>query len=82
MAQRVLNCLIALDSFVYVLLTLGVGQPGETISSAAYRSELKGGWFRFARPVIDWLLSPLESEHCRESYYYAYLKRNLPEDMR
>ena len=82
MAQRILNILVALDSFVYVLFTLGVGRPGETISSAAYRAELKGQYFRVARPVIDWLLSPLEDDHCKASYYYAKLKLNLPEDMR
>jgi hypothetical protein len=80
--KRILNILIALDSFVYVLLTLGAGQPGETISSAAYRSELKHGWFRFARPVIDAMFAPFENNHCRASYYYAKLRLNLPEDMR
>lgn len=82
MKQRILNILVALDSFVFVLLTLGVGHPGETISSAAYRSELHGGWFRFARPVIDWLLCWLEDCHCRRAYLYAKRKMNLPEDMR
>ena len=82
MKQRILNILVALDSFVYVLFTLGVGHPGETISSAAYRSELKGGWFRFARPVIDTMFAWLEDDHCRAAYYFAVLKLNLPEDMR
>jgi hypothetical protein len=82
MRQRILNILVSLDSFIFVLLTLGVGRPGETISSAAYRSELKGGWFRFARPVIDLLLLPIERDHCKTSYYYSTLKLNLPEDMR
>ena len=82
MKQRILNILIALDSFVDVLLTLGVGHPAETISSSAYRSESKDGWFAFARPVIDWIMSPLERDHCRASYYYAAHKLNLPEDMR
>lgn len=82
MKRRLLNILIALDSFVLVLLTLGKAWPGETISSAAYRAELYGGHFRHARPVIDWLFSPLEKQHCFESYQYAVNKRNLPEDMR
>lgn len=82
MKQRILNILVALDSFVFVLLTLGVGHPGETISSAAYRSELIGGYFRFARPVIDFLFAWLEDKHCFESWLYAMTKRNLPEDMR
>ena len=82
MQRRLLNVLVALDSFILVLLTLGKAHPGETISSAAYRSELNDQFFGYARPIIDWLFSPLEDNHCRSSYYYAKLKLNLPEDMR
>ena len=82
MAQRVLNILVALDSFVFVLLTLGAGHPSETISSAAYRAEMHGWRFGKARPVIDWLLSWLEKDHCKQAWLYAVNKRNLPEDMR
>jgi hypothetical protein len=82
MRQRILNILVSLDCFIYVLFTLGVGWPGETISSAAYRAELHGKFFRHARPVIDWLFSGLEKDHCRLAYEYAVGKRNLPEDMR
>lgn len=82
MKRRILNILISLDSFVLVLLTLGKAWPGETISSAAYRAELKGGYFACARPVIDWLFSSLQSQHCYESWRYAITKSNLPEDMR
>lgn len=82
MKQRILHMLVALDSFLYVLLTLGAGYPAETISSAAWRAELLGKPFRHARPVIDFLLSWLEKEHCKKAYYYAVLKYNLPPDMR
>ena len=83
MRQRFLNSLIVLDSLIAVWGSLGSAHPGETLSSMAYRSELRGlGYFRFARPLIDWLFSPLEADHCRQSYYYAALKLNLPEDMR
>ena len=82
MKRRILNILIALDSFVFVLLTLGKGWPGETISSAAYRAEMHGGYFKFARPVIDWLFGLLEKEHCKSAYWYAVRKSNLPDDMR
>ena len=43
--QRVLHILICLDSLALSILTLGKAWPGETISSAAYRSEIQGGWF-------------------------------------
>ena len=82
MKQRILNLLIAFDSLVLVLLTLGKAHPGETISSAAYRSELFGGNFGFARKWIDWLFSPIEKDHCRKSWLFALHKFNLPEDMR
>ena len=82
MIQRILNFLIALDSFLLSFLTLGKAWPGETFSSAAYRAELTGGHFRHARPAIDWLFSRIEKEHCKLSYEYATTKRNLPDDMR
>ena len=82
MIRRILNILIALDSLVASILTLGSAHPGETISSMAYRSELHGGYFRFTRPVIDWLFSPFEDKHCQGAYWYAVRKLNLPEDMR
>jgi len=82
MKQRIFNMLVALDSFALVWLTLGKSWPAETISSAAYRSELYGGYFGFARKYIDLLFSPLEDDHCRQSWLYAINKRNLPEDMR
>lgn len=82
MRVRILNILIAFDSFVYVLLTLGEGYPSETISSAAYRAEKHNKLFGKARPCIDWLFSSLEKDHCKLAYQYAVNKYNLPEDMR
>lgn len=82
MKRRILNVLIAADSFLLVLLTFGKAWPGETFSSAAYRAELQGGYFRHARPVIDWMFSPLQTNHCFEAWRFAITKGNLPEDMR
>lgn len=82
MKQRILNVLVALDSFVLAVFTLGKAWPGETISSAAYRAELHGQFFGRARPVIDWMLCWLEDDHCKAAFSYAVNKRNLPEDMR
>lgn len=82
MRARILNILIAFDSFVYVLLTLGEGYPSETISSAAYRAEKHNKLFGKARPFIDWLFSSIEDQHCKQAYYYAVGKYNLPKDMR
>jgi len=42
MKQRVINILIALDQFLFCLVTLGSSAPDETASSATYRLELAG----------------------------------------
>lgn len=44
MKRRALNLLIALDQFLFVLVTLGHASPDETLSAAAYRWEAKGKW--------------------------------------
>lgn len=68
MKRRILNVLIAFDQMAYVLLTLGNGDPDETMSSAAWRMEQKGRFFGFFRPLIDGLFSPLEKDHCRKAW--------------
>ena len=54
---RLLNILIALDQFVYVLLTLGHGSPDETMSAAAYRlwlrDQIGGRYFKPATTASD-----------------------------
>lgn len=64
MKDRIQNILIALDQFIYVLITLGVGKPDETMSAAAWRLEARGQWFgKLARPAIDTLFF-WDKEHC------------------
>lgn len=83
MRQRVLHILIALDQLIYVLITLGWGYPDETLSSAAFRSERNGRlWGRIMRPVIDFLLSPLEREHCYQAYLAEKQRLQQPEELR
>lgn len=70
MKQRLLNILIGLDQFLWVLVTLGNGYPDETISAAMWRMEQQRKWAgRIGRPVVDWLFSRLEAQHC----YLAWL---------
>lgn len=79
MKRRLLNLMIALDQFVYVLLTLGHGSPDETMSAAAYRLWLRdqlGG--RYFKPAIDLLFLPLERDHCRHAYRAELERRHLP----
>ena len=83
MAQRVLHLLIALDQLAYVILTLGAGQPDETLSAAAWRTERSGKRLgRFFRPLIDWLFRPLEKDHCRKAYEAERRGVQLPKEYR
>ena len=69
LTQRALHLFTAVDQLIYVLITLGKGYPDESLSSAAYRLELRGAfWGKVWRPVIDWLLAPLEKNHCQQAY--------------
>jgi hypothetical protein len=62
--RRLFNILVALDQLVYVLITLGHGQPDETMSAAAWRLESKGQWFgKLVRPAIDALFF-WDPDHC------------------
>ena len=76
--QRILNLLIALDQFIYVLITLGAGFPDETMSSAAYKAEKEGRFFGFFRPVIDTLLW-FDKDHCHQAYISEFCRRQLPD---
>ena len=78
--QRILNILIALDQLAWVVLTLGKGSPDETISAAAWRMEQQGKLAgRILRPLIDFLFSPLERDHCRLSAESEQKQAQLPD---
>lgn len=63
--KRVLNLLIALDQFLFCLLTLGKSHPDETASAAAWRLEKEDKWQgKLFRPFIDFLFLPIEKNHC------------------
>jgi len=69
MADRILRILIAVDILAFALLTLGGAKRDETISSAAWSLELDGKWQgKFFRPIIDWLFSPLQKDHCLQAW--------------
>jgi len=69
MADRILRILIAVDILAFALLTLGGAKRDETISSAAWSLELDGKWQgKFFRPIIDWLFSPLQKDHCLNAW--------------
>lgn len=68
MKRRILNVLIAVDQLLYVLLTLGHGNPDETLSAAAWRLEKEGRLSgKVFRPIIDALFW-FDPKHCQTSY--------------
>lgn len=83
MKQRILHLLIAIDQLVYVLITLGAGYPDETLSSAAYRLELKGSrWGKFWRPKLDFIMQVFEQEHCKQAYMSELRRLQVHRSMR
>ena len=81
--RRILNVLIALDQFLFCLFCLGGSAPDETASSAAWRLEQQGRWQgKVFRPLIDWIFSLWQPDHCMCAFYAEKNKMQLPEDMR
>lgn len=67
--QRFLILAIAVDHLVLAVATLGNCARGETISASAWRQEQAGRIHgKLARPVIDWLFTPVERDHCELSW--------------
>ena len=78
MKQYLLNVAIAIDQ---TLNALRGGSPDETLSAAAWRTEQKGRWLgRVFRPLIDWIFSQFEKDHCRKSFESERNGRHLPEE--
>ena len=72
--RRVLMMAYLLDSAVLGILTLGNVKVGETISSVAWDLEQDGKPLgKVLRPVIDWIMRPVEADHCQLAYR-TYLK--------
>lgn len=80
MKQRVLNLLIALDQFLFCLVTLGHSSPDETMSACAWRLEREGRWQgRVFRPLIDFLFW-FDPRHCAMSYVSEKQGKQLPRE--
>ena len=69
MGHRLLILLIAIDHLIFAVATLGSCRRGETISAAAWALEQNGKrQGKISRPVIDWLFTWIERDHCKVSY--------------
>lgn len=75
------NVLIALDQ---LLNTVCGGFPDETISAVCYRkSQEKGHYgFKLLKFILDITLTPINQDHCFESYYSEMKRSQLPEKYR
>lgn len=70
------NLLISIDQFVNALRG---GSPDETLSAAAFRTEIQGKWGgRIFRPLIDLLFRPFQKEHCRSAYIAELKRKQFP----
>lgn len=69
--QRILNVLVALDVFMFCLCCFGGTKRNETASSAAWSLEQDGRWQgKLFRPLIDWVFSRAQKNHCAEAWRY------------
>lgn len=71
---------IALDQLLNTLLC--AGWADETMSANAYRMEQEGKPWGFMRRVIDWLFSPIQTDHCRKAHEDERLRRQSPPSSR
>lgn len=68
MTTRLLRILIALDIFLFALLTMGDARRNETISAACWSLEQDGKLLgRIFRPLIDALFF-FDARHCESSF--------------
>jgi hypothetical protein len=71
--------LIALDQFLFVILTLGWAYPDETFSAACWRWYMYGKWY--GKPlvkIIDFFFLPIEKDHCKLSHLAEINNKHLP----
>lgn len=76
MKQYILNILIAIDQLANAALN---GDPDETLSARAWRTEQDGKIFgKIFRPVIDTIaLLFLDFNHCYKSYQSEVKRKQL-----
>jgi len=69
--SKLFDALVWLDVQILRLGTLGKAKPGETISAASWSLYLDGKWQgRLFVPLIDWLFSPWQRNHCLSAYQW------------
>lgn len=76
MKKRVLNMLIALDQFLFCVLTFGWSNPDETFSSCAWRLRKQG---RIIGYILNAGINALffDRNHCRKAYLAERMRCNI-----
>lgn len=77
MKRRLTNLFIALDQFLFCLVTLGHSSPDETLCAAAWRWDVQGKPFGWLRRVLDTLFW-FDKDHCMNAYISELNSRHLP----
>ena len=82
LSQRVSNIAVSIDQVVGCLISLGACYPDETMSSYAYRLDVKGRFFgKLFRPMID-LVFFWQIQHCYNSMLDEKARRQMPPELR
>lgn len=76
MVNYLFRVLISIDQLINVVVCNG--EPDETMSSAAWRMERDKRFWGFMRPVIDWMFSPWEKQHCWNAYKVELVRGQYP----
>lgn len=67
--SRALTIAYIFDNLLLAVITLGNCEVGDTLSSKAYQLDVNGRLQgRIFRPLIDWLFSGMEADHCHKAY--------------
>ena len=77
---RLYNFLIAIDQMLMSIVSFGAAGPDETMSSASWRLEQQGKLGgKIFRPIIDWLFSPWQKDHCKHAYESELARKHMKE---
>jgi len=76
----IVQVLIAVDQLINAILG---GWSDESLSSRVWRCEMRGKPVgKVGRPVIDFVLRPMEPNHCARAYQAERLRAQLPPEFR
>lgn len=76
MRKRLLILFCAVDHLILAILTLGNCVRGQTLSASAWKQEQDGKLQgKIFRPLIDFVMRPIEPDHCARCWYDEHYLR-------